>query len=158
MRPTFGYCFTNSAMDLRVIRRERGGSGELGGDAVFVGERFWQEDVEHLHEPDAALVAFAREPVEHLDVLREDFGRDLHGFRIIFNFTSDANGVAIPEVPLCVHAVRDEGVEILGPERLVVEPREQLRRVGILANFAAGQDVSLLHPDARAAEGHFGPS
>jgi len=43
-----------------------------GRDPVLFGKRFGDDDVvEHLHEPDAAFVAFARDVAEHLHVLLE---------------------------------------------------------------------------------------
>jgi len=59
--------------------------------------------------------------------------------------------VAVPQVKR-VHPVLDEEVKILKPEGLVVEPWKQLRRVWVLIDSTARQDVGLLHPDTGAAK------
>jgi hypothetical protein len=61
--------------------------------------------------------------------------------------------MAVPEIQR-VEAIGGEEVEVLGPETLVVEEGEQLRRVRVLVHLSAREDVGLLHPDARAAEEH----
>ena len=140
----------------RVIGDERRRRGKLRRDAVRFGERFGDENVvEHLHEPDAALVAFLREPAELLLIFLENIVRHFDRVGIILEPHERRERMAVPEIQR-VHAVRREEIEILAPELLVVEPREQFRRVGILVNFSARQDERLLHPDARAAQGHRG--
>lgn len=140
----------------RVIRSERRRRGELRGHAMLLGKRLREEDVvEHLHQPDAAPVALGRQPAKHLDVLREHVRRHFDGLGVILQLHQRREWMAVPEVKR-VHAVRGEEVQVLTPEHLVVEPREQLRRVGVFVSLPPRQDGGLLHPDACAAQGHGG--
>ena len=94
-----------------------------------------------------------RQPAEHLHVLLKNVIRHFDGIGIILEPHQRREWMAAPEVKR-VHPVGDEEIQVFPPELLVVEPREQFRRVGILVNVAARQDVGFLHPDAGAAQLH----
>ena len=112
--------------------------------SVMVSKRFAENDViEHLDNPNAAPVGLVRQERKYFLVLLECLFIYFQSEGIVLQFHQRGKGMTIPQVERIVFVLYHH-VEVFHPFRLVVEPREVLRRIGILVDGMAREIDGLL--------------
>ena len=107
--------------------------------------------IEFQHQPDAAFVAFLRQPQKRLVVEPVFFFGDFQRLRILLKLLQRRERVSAPKIQH-IRPVVKKPVEEDRPARLIVKPWKALRRDRVFIGAAGRLDRGLLESHAGAAE------